>query len=138
MKKVFFLSIVASALFACALPSQTMNEYLAQYEGWSRHDLESVWGEPDQEMDDGTDVTLLYQTTRKAPVMVSPAIYQPYYDGKTTQQRVVQPERWSTVEQNCKITFVLTDDAVYIRYFQGDGCVASAMPALAETPASTR
>jgi len=134
MKKVLFLSIVASALFACASPSQTMDEYLAQYEGWSRHDLESVWGQPDQEMDDDTDVTLQFLMTRKANVMVSPAIYQPYYDGKTTQQRIVQPERWSTVEQHCKITFVLTDDAVYIRYFQGNGCVASAMPSMADAP----
>lgn len=136
MKKTAFISIVATALFACASPSMSMDDYLAQYQGWSRNDLESVWGQPDQVIDNDTDVTLQFQTSRKTPVMVSPAIYQPYYDGKTTQQRIVQPERWATVEQHCKTTFTLNDDAVVFSYYQGDGCVASAMPSVTGTPSA--
>lgn len=135
MKKALFLSIVVSALFACASTSMTMDNYLAQFQGWSRDDLESLWGKPDQVIDNDIDVILQYQTTRKAPVMVSPAIYQPYFDGKTTQQRIVQPERWATVEQHCKTTFTLSDDAVVSWYYQGDGCNASAMPAVTDAAA---
>ncbi|MGL4668177.1 MAG: hypothetical protein ACRCWR_09630 [Saezia sp.] len=133
MRKLYLLPIISTILCACA-STMSMDDYLAHYFDWSRAELEAVWGKPDSVLDIGEgkrqDAILQYNTSRNVPQMVSPAIYQPYYDGRTTRHRIVQPERWETVRQDCTTVFTLFDDAVNTWYYEGNGCSAAMMPAL--------
>ena len=122
------LLVSASTLLSACATSISYDNYLLRFDGMNEEELIALWREPSEVVDMSggriTEKTLIYRQSHQANMMISPAIYQPYFDGKTTRQRIVQPERWQLVTRTCETIFIVSEDEVIASYYQGNGCIA--------------
>lgn len=108
----------------CASSEQKYGNQLEQYVGQSEADLYRHWGKPSSIQIEPGGKRLGYSRTFMGQVLVQPAIYQPYFDGKIVQHRIVQPERWATRSLTCDTIFKIEQGIVTSWEFHGDGCSA--------------
>lgn len=116
-----FIAMVLVSIGGCV--SQSYKTYLDQYTGLSEIDLHSQWGVPDKEYTEAGVRYLVYNKVEQRNVMVQPAIYQPYFDGKNVHHRIVQPERWALRDVRCTTTFSVEGGVVISSRYDG-GCIA--------------
>lgn len=115
---------VAWFVGGCASSQQKYEDWLEQYVGQSEADLYRQWGEPSESRIENGVTQVEYSSSSTGQVMVQPAIYQPYFDGKNVQHRIVQPERWATRSLTCDTIFKIEQGIVTSWEFHGDGCSA--------------
>lgn len=110
-------------LTACAAPIK-YDDYLAQYWGLSEQELIQAWGPPQSRIEEDGQIRLTYMSRGERNVMVSPAIREPYFDGKNVHHRIVAPERWRREQTQCETLFIIEQDEVTQYLHWGNGCEA--------------
>lgn len=130
MKHRWALGIIGAWLTFCVagcgnnIGSQAYESYLSSFNGVHCETLRASWGEPVSVLEDGQQYQMVFLGETEKTVMTSPAIYEPYFDGRSVHHRLVQPSRWSRTTLRCETTFTLENDTVVAWRFSGDGCYA--------------
>lgn len=121
---VFCFIFVAWFISGCVSSEKKYETWLEQYIGQPESELYKKWGDPSESLTDGDVKQVEYSRSYTGQVMIQPAIYQPYFDGKSVQHRIVQPERWATRSLTCTTIFKIEQGIVTSWEFHGDGCSA--------------
>ena len=115
--------LMAFTLASCAT-AMSYDDYLGQYGEMTEKELLQAWGTPQSRQEEDGQVRLVYTSTGMRNVMVSPAIYEPYFDGRNVHHRIVQPERWRQEQTHCKTIFVFEQGQMLYTNYEGNGCIA--------------
>lgn len=122
--KPVLTAMLLSLLVAACATSISYDDYLAQYLGVSEEQLTQAMGQPQSREQQNGQTYLTYMTQGQRNVMVSPAIYEPYFDGRNVQHRIVSPERWTTERTRCETIFIIEQDVLIQYLYSGNGCMA--------------
>lgn len=123
VKTVFAVMFLALLVTSCAT-SLSYDDYLLQYVNISEEQLVNTWGEPQHQEQRNGYLYLTYTNQGQRNVMISPAIYEPYFDGKNVHHRLVAPERWTTQQTHCETIFIIEQSVVTQYLYSGNGCMA--------------